>query len=548
MNQSTQEADAAYYSQPLSPPSEFLLSCPKFRILVLGNPESTKQEIFSKVFGVDLEKKPLASAFTHGHDITQPLDLHSQNEHLEVLTSLNLGTGDQAAYDNICSFLESSSQTDVTHGIHCIWYCVSAQESRTVHPLEIQFFKTLSTLAPHIPVVLLFTKYDEFVAEVRLDWSKDAEERGLSKVAVSHILRDLATKKFERSIGERWDEALHLGEKRTSSWQEHNVRRVCVAGSEGVGDDDKEESFLELVGITLAGLRARCVKLAFAVAQRNSAFIDTQFCAELASTYFTVDTGHARKLPGIDIREMLPNFFAKCVQIFNMRDVSAVLADPSLPTRILKAAFQQTDQYLLLTEILQHSSTESSSLLVNNLSPHERAVLLVQGFTLLVLFLHKLADSQWPHRENFSMTLPPPTVTKQGVEKLLDEFGTSRERTSVLEMVEGSTVFTDCSIRQAIADLIAGTIELAEQEEKGEDMRESEFYSFVGASSGVSSGRYVYEGVVGASGHHPSHRGQRRSVVVVDDSDLQEISLSFVNDKSPDDVVLPCGLKILPLN
>lgn len=40
----------------LSPPSEFLAPCPKFRILVLGNPESTKQEIFSKVFGVDLEK------------------------------------------------------------------------------------------------------------------------------------------------------------------------------------------------------------------------------------------------------------------------------------------------------------------------------------------------------------------------------------------------------------------------------------------------------------------------------------------------------------
>lgn len=248
---------------------------------------------------------------------------------------------------------------------------------------------------------------------------------------------------------------------------------------------------------------------------------------------------------------MLPNFFAKCVQIFNMRDVSAVLSDPSLPTRILKAALQQTDQYLLLTEILQHSSTESSSLLVNSLSPHERAVLLVQGFALLVLFLHKLADSQWPHRENFSLSLPPLTVTQQAVEKLLGEFGTLREKTSVMEMVEGSTIFSDCPIRQAIADLVAGAIERAEQEEKGDNAmlaRESEFYSSVGASSGVSSGRYVYEGVVGTSGHHPSRRGQRRSPVVVDDSDLQEISLSFVNDKSPDDVVLPCGLKILPLN
>jgi hypothetical protein len=40
----------------LTPPSEFLAPCPKFRILVLGNAEATKQEIFSKVFGVDLDK------------------------------------------------------------------------------------------------------------------------------------------------------------------------------------------------------------------------------------------------------------------------------------------------------------------------------------------------------------------------------------------------------------------------------------------------------------------------------------------------------------
>lgn len=59
MEKAAQEADARCYSQPLSPPSEFLASCPQFRILVLGNPESTKQEIFSKVFGVDLDKVSL---------------------------------------------------------------------------------------------------------------------------------------------------------------------------------------------------------------------------------------------------------------------------------------------------------------------------------------------------------------------------------------------------------------------------------------------------------------------------------------------------------
>jgi hypothetical protein len=40
----------------LTPPSEFLAACPKFRMLVLGGPESTKLELFTKDFGVDLEK------------------------------------------------------------------------------------------------------------------------------------------------------------------------------------------------------------------------------------------------------------------------------------------------------------------------------------------------------------------------------------------------------------------------------------------------------------------------------------------------------------
>lgn len=40
----------------LTPPSEFLAACPKFRLLVLGSPESTKLELFTKIFGVDLEK------------------------------------------------------------------------------------------------------------------------------------------------------------------------------------------------------------------------------------------------------------------------------------------------------------------------------------------------------------------------------------------------------------------------------------------------------------------------------------------------------------
>lgn len=49
-------ADNLSPAAPLSAPPELLAACPKFRILVLGSPESTKQELFCQVFGTDLGK------------------------------------------------------------------------------------------------------------------------------------------------------------------------------------------------------------------------------------------------------------------------------------------------------------------------------------------------------------------------------------------------------------------------------------------------------------------------------------------------------------
>ncbi|KAK3311868.1 hypothetical protein B0H66DRAFT_594540 [Apodospora peruviana] len=503
----------AFYSNTLSPPAEFLAPCPKFRVLVLGNPEATKQEIFAKIFGVDLEKKQLAAAFhdkVH-HPIDEELDLLGQNEHLTVFTSPNFGAGDERAYKSVCDFLHShSGLPDEKKNIHCIWYCVASEEQRAIHPLETKFFANLVNVAPHIPVVLLFTKYDDFVSRVELKWSKNAQQRGLSKVAVTHILRDLSTKRFEKTIGSKWDEALHLTTPASSASSGKHIQRVCVASD---GDGDGEESFEKLAVVTLAGLRDRSIKLAYAVAQRNSAFISTQFCADTAAEYFSVDTGHARKLAGVDMRDIIPNFFAKAVRIFNMRDISSILTDAGLLTRILTAAFG-TNQRPLLSEILSCSlSTEQPTMLLN-LSPHERAVLLTQSLVEIVLFLHKLADTQWPHRENFALALPPPTLTARTLERELDDFLLGHEKNTVLEVVEGSTIFSSCPLKKGISDLISSAVEQA-----------------------VSK----HDGVARQS---PSGK----PVVIVEDSDLQEISLSFVNDKSPDDMILPCGLRILPLN
>jgi hypothetical protein len=222
-------------------------------------------------------QKLVANAFGNGHNIEKELDLEGQNERLAIYTSPNFGSEDEGAYRRVCDFLasRSSESTDLPERIHCIWYCVASEEERAVSHLETRFFGGgLATVAPHVPMVLLYTKYDDFVSRVQMDWSHDAQQRGLSKVAVSHILKDLSTKRFEKSIKKRWDAVL-LDDR--GRYMVQPVARVCVAsGSDPDGDDS---SFEKLATATLDSLREWKdwnVKLAFAAAQRNSATISTQ--------------------------------------------------------------------------------------------------------------------------------------------------------------------------------------------------------------------------------------------------------------------------------
>jgi hypothetical protein len=92
------------------------------------------------------------------------------------------------------------------------------------------------------------------------------------------------------------------------------------------------------------------------------------------------------------------------------------------------------------------------------------------------------------------------------VDRVLKEV--EQQKQAILDTIECSPIFTSCRLKNEVSDLI---------------------------QSAVRQG----EGEGGGSG---------RNSVVLDDSDLQEISLSYVNDKGPDDMVLPCGLRILRLN
>lgn len=216
----------------------------------------------------DKRQNHLAAAFSPGHDITQELELDGQNSRLIIHTSPNFGSGDEQAYTRVCDFLKAR-QSPSADRIHCIWYCVACDEDRGVHGLEADFLAHLRSAADTPPAVLVFTKYEELVGRARLEWSRDERRSGAaSSVAVSHLIGDLASRRFEERIGGRWDGIVGGG----------RVARVCVASDDGGdgGVGGGRSGFDTLTATTVAALKNWNAKLAFAAAQRNSPSISTQ--------------------------------------------------------------------------------------------------------------------------------------------------------------------------------------------------------------------------------------------------------------------------------
>ncbi|KAB5529070.1 hypothetical protein GE09DRAFT_1064621 [Coniochaeta sp. 2T2.1] len=468
----------------LPPAKKFLAPCPKFRLLVLGNLESTKIEIFSNVLGVKLDKSEIAAAFSTTHNISNPIDVGEENPRVALHTSANFGSGDREAYKAAVDFLEHRKSSDTPDRIHCIWYCVSCDEDRIIHGLEADFFHQLSSIAPATPIILVFTKYEELIASVRQEWYRDEQKRGVSKVAASHILRDLTNHEFQKRIGRRWDAILE-GEP---------VPKLCVA----TDDDGSAHAGMERLAVaTLAELREKPERLAFAAAQRSAPQISTKVCTDLAGDYFDVNTGHARKRSGVEMSDILRDFFDRSLQIFNFNDPDKVLADPQLLDQIIESVFDAEE-----LGFLQGSIDIGGQDLINGLAPHDRACLLSQALAGIILFFHRLSESQWLHRD------PVPKLTAHIVDRELSGIRTGKERRAIFETIESSSVFTECHLASQVSDLI---LKAVAQEER----------------FGASENAFTIE----------------------DDSELQEISLSFVNDHpGPEDVVLPNGMTVLTLN
>ena len=195
--------------------------------------------------------------------------------------------------------------------------------------------------------------------------------------------------------------------------------------------------------------------------------------------------------------EILRDYLDKSIQTFNLKDPDKTLLDPNLLGQILESVFDENELGLL-----KGSFENSGQTLIGGLTPHDRACMLAQALAGVALFFHKLAETQWLHRD------PVPELTTHIVERELNGIRSGKERKVVLETIESSHVFSQCHLIGEVSDLVLKAVGQGEK---------------LGAPN--------------------------NAFMIEDESELAEISLSFVNDHpGPDNVVLPNGMTILELN
>ncbi|KAL1844548.1 hypothetical protein VTK73DRAFT_2321 [Phialemonium thermophilum] len=255
-----------------------------------------------------------------------------------------------------------------------------------------------------------------------------------------------------------------------------------------------------------------------------------QVCARAATRYFSVDTKHVRKQSGLEVGDILRDFYERAVQMFNLKDPGGLLAQPSMLSRVLAAALEPRQLGLVedsmkdtdAAAVPVATTTTTSPKLVDGLSPHDRACLLVVAVAEILLVFHKLGEMQALRSGSRRNGAGGVSLTERRIEATLREVAAGTERVAVRETVEASRVFTQGFALGEVAELIARAVEQAERGDA--------------AAGGSSSSRG------GGGGRAP------RSLVVEDDSELEEISLHFVNDRGPDETVLPNGMRVLVLN
>lgn len=151
---------------PMGLPSQLeqtLDSCPRFRIILIGNSGVGKSSLVRHMFNVDPQKIDVAHDRAGDADIELEYE-SSDNPRFILHDSKGFEAGSSTNWDKVERFLRrSQAYPELSRRIHAIWFCLLTprQGARLLELGDERLLKLAIEL--NIPIITVFTKYDLLV-------------------------------------------------------------------------------------------------------------------------------------------------------------------------------------------------------------------------------------------------------------------------------------------------------------------------------------------------------------------------------------------------
>ncbi|KAI6010232.1 hypothetical protein EDC04DRAFT_2770033 [Pisolithus marmoratus] len=185
----------------LQPTTERILQiCPRFRILVIGKTGVGKSTLINRAFGV----AEAVSAHDRPGKANIETELTSpENSRFVLHDSLGFEAGENENYETAKGFIRNRRSGALKDQLHAVWFCFESPcaGARLLETAAEDFLKSKQETLGTIPLIIVFTKYDEFVDEVAMK----IPDEGLEDEDLTEISRTMA----EPMLNERCVQLIH---------------------------------------------------------------------------------------------------------------------------------------------------------------------------------------------------------------------------------------------------------------------------------------------------------------------------------------------------
>ncbi|PPQ81511.1 hypothetical protein CVT26_010898 [Gymnopilus dilepis] len=307
---------------PASLPSQVdqtLDSCPRFRILLVGNSGVGKSSLVRHMFNVDPEKIDVADGRAGDADIEHEYE-SSDNPRFVLHDSKGFEAGSATNWDKVERFLRRcQAYPDLSRRVHAIWFCLLTprQGARLLEAGDEQLLKVAIELK--IPIIGILTKYDLLINQF------------LRKKPKVDNPEEAASKSFDSSV-----------EKLQRVWRELSSAgspMACVRMSISDNTDRKatREMLTILTNVTRAELRHVEGELwiPWAAAQQINARQKVELSIHEGVKKYWKDLGQSVVFKDQTVIDCLRRIHEDILTVWNFRDPHRILVSPEFFSQMI---------------------------------------------------------------------------------------------------------------------------------------------------------------------------------------------------------------------